>query len=212
MEEGMATHCSILAWRVLRQRSWGGCSHRVTAGRMWRRDSHTHTHPGAQAYAREPETMPAGARGPLLKLWVWVALGKLLNLSEFSSLVCEMQRLLISPIHGLVVRFNLINRCKAAKTVHDVPLVMWASTVFIYRHRWCIQVACSTDSQRNACLAKVLVWSPYVGSVLSSLPNFYTSLSVVSVPFTYFHWPSRRRRLKFVHNLCYSVICSQLML
>ena len=30
--------------------------------------SHTHTHPGAQAYAREPETTPAGARGPLLKL------------------------------------------------------------------------------------------------------------------------------------------------
>lgn len=135
-----------------------------------------------------------------------VALGKLLNLSEFSSLVCEMQRLLIFPIHRLVVRFNLINRWKAAKTVHDVPLVMWASTVFIYRHRWCIQVACSTDSQRNACLAKVLVWSPYVGSVLSSLPNFYSSLSVVSVPFTYFHWPSCRRRLKFVHNLCYRVI------
>ena len=64
----MATHSSVLAWRVLRQRSLGGCGHRVTAGRTRRRDSHTHTHSEAQAYTWEPETMPAGARGSLLKL------------------------------------------------------------------------------------------------------------------------------------------------
>ena len=47
LEEGMATHSSILAWRIHGQRSLVGYSPRISKSQTWLSDfarTHTHTH------------------------------------------------------------------------------------------------------------------------------------------------------------------------
>ena len=40
LEKGMATHCSILAWRILWTEEWDTI-HEVTKGQTWLRNEHT---------------------------------------------------------------------------------------------------------------------------------------------------------------------------